>query len=113
MCIRDSGIGFLLLSFGTWSAFRASYTFDDSNREILVYAQGGYDLQKTYTSLETILAQRSNDTENYFTERREVEVDYDIWYPFQWYARNMESDGQLRFTCFKDEEEEGLNPSCN
>ena len=107
------GIGFLLLSFGTWSAFRASYTFDDSNREILVYAQGGYDLQKTYTSLETILAQRSNDTENYFTERREVEVDYDIWYPFQWYARNMESDGQLRFTCFKDKEDPGWNPSCN
>ena len=25
----------------------------------------------------------------------------------------MESDGQLRFTCFKDEEDEGWNPSCN
>ena len=42
-----------------------------------------------------------------------MEVDYDIWYPFQWYVRSAESDGLLRFTCFKDEGEEGWNASCN
>ena len=107
------GIASLLLSFGIWSAIRASYTFDDSNREMLVYAGGGSDLQDTFTSLEQIFDQPSKDAEATFTQRREVEVDYDIWYPFQWYVRSAESDGLLRFTCFKDEGEEGWNASCN
>ena len=107
------GVAALLLSFGTWGALRASYTYDDSNREILVYAQGGSDLQDTFASLEEVFTQSSGDPDTTFTQRRAVEVDYDIWYPFQWYVRNAESDGQLRFTCFKDEGDEGWNESCN
>jgi len=107
------GVASLLLAFGTWSALRASYTFDDSNREILVYAQGGSDLQDTFASLEDVFARPSEDPDSAITQRRAVEVDYDIWYPFQWYVRNAESEGLLRFTCFKDEGDEGWNESCN
>ena len=112
------GIAALLLGFGTWSAFRASYTFDDSNREILVYAQGASDLKNTFASLnEQIfssgLPEESDDAIPDPGPRRIVEVDYDVWYPFQWYVRNAESDGLLRFTCFKAKTDDGWNDSCN
>ena len=108
------GIAALLLGFGTWSALRAAYTFDDSNREILVYAQGGSDLKDTFSALEEqVFSTPVGDTDTNFTQRRAVEVDYDIWYPFQWYVRNAQSEGLLRFTCFKDEGDDGWNDSCN
>ncbi|MCH7736510.1 MAG: TIGR03663 family protein [Chloroflexi bacterium] len=108
------GIAALLLGFGTWSALRASYTFDDSNREILVYAQGGSDLKETFAALEAqVFSSAASGADTNFTQRRVVEVDFDIWYPFQWYARDAESGGLLRFTCFKDEGDDGWNDSCN
>jgi len=110
------GIAALLLGFGTWSALRASYTFDDSNREILVYAQGGSDLRDTFAALDTGVFSPLAGGEDLPTDlepRREVEVDYDIWYPFQWYVRNAEAGGLLRFTCFKGEDDDGFNDSCN
>lgn len=108
------GVAALLLAFGTWSALRASYTFDDSTREILVYAQGGADLQDTFASLEEqVFSVAQEDGSDEFSARRAVEVDYDIWYPFQWYVRHAESGGLLRFTCFKDEDDDGWNESCN
>ena len=45
--IAAMGIAALLLGFGTWGAVRAGYTYDDSNVEMLVYAQGGADLGAT------------------------------------------------------------------
>ena len=41
-----------------------------------------------------------------------VKVDYDLWYPFQWYVRGESSTGTLNFTCFKDEKEDGWNDGC-
>ena len=93
------GIASLLLAFTAWTAFQATYTFDDSRREILVYAQGSKDLLSSHQELD----------ENYFAPRVESEsslpprVDYDIWYPFQWYTRHQERDGNLTFGCFKNE----------
>lgn len=108
------GVAALLFAFGTWSALRASYTFDDSNREILVYAQGGADLQDTFASLEEqVFSVAQDDDSDESSARRAVEVDYDIWYPFQWYVRHAESGGLLRFTCFKDANDDGWNDSCN
>ena len=108
------GIAALLLGFGTWSSLRAGYTFDDSNREILVYAQGGSDLKDTFAALqEQVFSAPAGNADTDLTQRRAVEVDYDIWYPFQWYVRDAESGGLLRFTCFKDEGDDGWNDSCN
>ncbi|MQG32694.1 MAG: hypothetical protein FI717_00115 [SAR202 cluster bacterium] len=54
------------------------------------------------------------DTEHQpFETRRPVEVDYDVWYPFQWYVRDAERAGQLRFTCLKQKEDDGWNEGCN
>ena len=114
--VASLGFAVLLLAFGTWSAVRATYTYDDSKREFLVYAQGGSDLQDTNTQLEERVFQLGIDpteVRDPFSQRRAVEVDYDIWYPFQWYVRQAEADGLLRFTCFKKESDEGWNESCN
>ncbi|MDA0263208.1 MAG: TIGR03663 family protein [Chloroflexi bacterium] len=111
------GIAALLLGFGAWGALRASYTFDDSKREFLVYAQGGSDLMETFRQMDdAVFSAGTPDGDSpplNLTPRRAVEVDYDVWYPFQWYVRNVESKGQLRFTCFKDDNDDDFNAGCN
>ena len=101
--LASIGVAALLGAFTIWAAVQAAYTFDDSRREILVYAQGSVDLRSTFLELE----------ENYLTGGdsskllRPVQVDYDVWYPFQWYVRHHEDEGSLRFSCFKDQGGEG------
>jgi 4-amino-4-deoxy-L-arabinose transferase-like glycosyltransferase len=96
----------LLLAFGTWSAFRAAYTFDDSIPEILVYAQGSADLPQTYSKLDQQVFESASRS-------GAVRVDYEMWYPFQWYVRHEEQDGTLQFSCFKDNGDAGWNASCS
>ena len=99
------GIAALLLGFGSWTAFRAGYTYDDSNREILVYAQGAADLRDAYRSLvEDVFPANTPDDE--------VLVDYDLWYPFVWYVRDHDRNGELGFACFKEREDHSWNSSC-
>ena len=87
------GVAGLLLIFGAVGAVRAAYTYDDSNLEILAYAQGSVDLERTYTHLqETALGEGAGDSS--------VKVDYDMWYPFQWYVRHETEAGSLRFDRF-------------
>ena len=100
------GCAGLLLGLGTWAAFRASYTYDDSNREILVYAQGSADVRETSRRLDRQVFAAGLDAPP-------VQVDYDIWYPLQWYVRDSLKEGTLQFSCFKDEEEEGWTPGCS
>ena len=94
------GIGALLLGFTIWTAFLAAYTYNDSRREILVYAQGSANLLDSHAELDR----------QYFRDRTSstlaapVQVDYDVWYPFQWYVRHQEKDGNLSFSCFKDQD---------
>ena len=99
------GLAALLLGFGVVAALRAAYTYDDSNVEILVYAQGSADLPQAFQALERGVFQEN-------LEGQAVEVDYDIWYPFTWYVRHQEKQGQLGFYCFKAAEEKGYNSSC-
>ena len=96
------GLAALLLVFGTWGAFRASYTYDDSNVEVLVYAQGSADIKEIYRTLEQ---------EVYPLEEGQspVKVDYDIWYPLQWYVRDHVTDGRLNFHRFETEESDDSN----
>ena len=93
------GLAVLLLIFGSWAAFRAAYTYDDSNVEVLAYAQGSADVKETFNTLEK---------EVYPSAGRlgPVKVDYDVWYPLQWYVRDHATDGRLNFHCFKTEPEE-------
>ena len=63
-------------------SYQAAYTFDDSNREILVYAQGGSDLQYTFTQFNEQVFSPKHDSslvKDMASPRRTVEVDYDVW----------------------------------
>ena len=95
--------GVLLLGFGIVGAVRANYTYDDSNKEILVYAQGSADLRRTYQTLDAQVFRRSPPPGS------AVEVDYDLWFPFNWYVRRQLQAGAMGFFCFKDKGEEGWN----
>ncbi len=100
------GLAALLLGYGTWAAFRAAYTYDESNQEMLVYAQGSKDLEESYREIDSLVLGREPGPES-------VRVDYDLWYPFNWYVRDAQRDGTLTFSCFKTEDEEGWNSGCN
>jgi predicted membrane-bound mannosyltransferase len=105
MAMAGLGTAALLLAFSTWAGFRATYTFDDSRREILVYAQGSADLKETYHKLEQRVFESPSHT-------APVLVDDEMWYPFQWYVRHEEREGALRFSCFKEDSEVGWTPGC-
>ena len=106
--IRLAGLGTaaLLLGFSSFVAFRASYNFDDSPVELLVYAQGSADLVDTLDTLDRGVFPVGG------TEKV-VEVDYELWYPFNWYVRHEQKQGILGFKCYKDEDESGYASWCN
>ncbi len=99
------GLAVLLLGFGTATALRAAYTYDDTSNELLVYAQGSKDIKQTVAELDrrVLGGEHAGNT---------VEIDYDIWYPLNWYVRDPQKDGLLKFSCFKDEGEAGWNSGC-
>ena len=103
LALAGLGIAALLLGIGTLGALRAAYTYDDSNVEMLAYAQGSAGLPDTYDDLEDRV---------FSSGEGEVRVDYDMWYPFQWYVRKVQEDGLLSFACFKSEGEDGWNTNC-
>ena len=100
------GLAGLSLGFGTFTAVRAAYIYDDSNNELLVYAQGSKDIPETFEQINRRVLQQQ-------PAGGAVNVDYDLWYPFNWYVRDAQNEGSLKFSCFKDAEEEGWNDSCN
>ena len=106
-CARVAAVGIagLLLLFGTVAAFRAAYTYDDSNLEVLVYAQGSADLPTTYRELQPQALAAGNSTGS-------VKVDYDMWYPFQWYVRNETQAAILQFDRFCTEDSEDETEDC-
>ena len=106
MALAGLGSAGLLLVLGTWGALRASYTYDDSYKEILVYAQGSADVKATFEELDQQVFRQGSPA-------GAVRVDYDLWYPMQWYVRHQQEEGNLSFACFKDEKEEGWNAGCS
>ncbi len=93
------GLAVLLLAVGIWGSFRAAYTYDDSNVEVMAYAQGSADLQQTYRTLQDDVYPLNDGQET-------VKVDYDMWYPLQWYVRHHTRDGRMEFRCFETTEED-------
>ena len=98
------GVAGLLLVFGTVTAFRAAYTYDDSKLEILAYAQGSADLVESYAGLQERALTVDQDAA--------VKVDYDMWYPFQWYVRNETEQGTLWFDHFCAANFDGGSDEC-
>ena len=110
------GIAALFLALGTVAAARAAYTYDDSSLEILVYAQGAHDLAQTYAELrqnalaENALAADALDGDT--PPQGVVKVDYDMWYPFQWYVRRENERGVLQYDNFCPAALSGSTDSC-
>ncbi len=106
MTLATLGVGVLLLGFSTYISFEASYSYDDNRVEMLSYAQGSADLVDTM-----------GDLNNRVFDRQEgetvAEVDYEMWYPFNWYVRRKEKDKILEFRCYKSEKEDGYVSWCN
>ncbi|MSQ06127.1 MAG: TIGR03663 family protein [Dehalococcoidia bacterium] len=97
------GMAALLLGYGVWAAVRVVYTVDDSSKEVMFYAQGSADLQATVRELtEQGLLQPG--------QAGVVTMDYDLWFPLQWYVRHTQKAGLVRFACFKPEDEAGCSP---
>ncbi len=100
------GIGVLLLAFSAFVAFRANYSYNDSPVELIVYSQGSQDLVRTAALLQSdVITGEQNG--------QVVGVDYEVWYPFNWYVRQEEKDGALKFQCFKKEGDSGYQSYCN
>jgi hypothetical protein len=95
------GIAVLLLGFGIFVGGRASYTYDDNPVEILVYAQGSFQMREVADQVREEMAGQPDDSE--------VAVDYELWYPYQWYARH---DDFVRFYCYKEQSEDGWVSWC-
>jgi len=95
------GMAVLLLGFSAFVAFRATYHSGDGPVEMLVYAGASDDVRQLATDL------RQQPFLEDPSER--VQVDYEIWYPFNWYVRN---DGFVEFRCYKDESEDGYVDWC-
>ena len=106
MTLAGLGVAALMLGFGTFISFKASYTYADTRVEMLAYAQGSADLVGTLNTLNNGIF-GSSDGEMV------VEVDYEIWYPFNWYVRHEDKERTLEFRCYKDESEDGYVPWCN
>ena len=106
MTLAGLGVGALLLGFSSFVAFRGSYTYDDSRMEMLVYAQGSADIVKTVATLDEGVFGEGQD-------QRVVDVDYELWYPMNWYVRHEQRDGALGFNCYKNESEDGYVSWCN
>ena len=100
------GVAVLLLGFSVFVAFRASYNYDDDPVELLVYAQGSSDIVSTVDSLnEEVLTTRGLP--------EAVEIDYEVWYPMNWYVRWDQKNGSAVFKCYKTESEHGYQDYCN
>lgn len=104
--VAGLGIGVLLLGFSTFVAFRANYSYDDSPVELIVYSQGSQDLVRTAALLQSDVITGEQD-------EQVVGVDYEVWFPFNWYVRHEEKAGTLKFQCFKKEDDSGYQSFCN
>ncbi len=112
--VAGLGIGVLLLGLSTFVAIRTNYeqphpwrdNYDDTPVELLVYSQGSADLVETADLLKSEVITGDRDTQL-------VAVDYEVWYPFNWYVRNEEKSGALKFQCFKEEDDSGYQSFCS
>jgi predicted membrane-bound mannosyltransferase len=106
MALAGLGLAGLMLGFGAIGAVRATYTYDDSNVEMLVYAQGSQDVREAFRDLKG----RVFDNE---PTPGAVKVDYDLWYPLQWYVRHESKENTLKFFSFPKEEDNEDTPVCD
>ena len=107
MSLAGLGVAALMLGFSIFVGFRVTYSYDDTPVEMLVYAQGSADLVMVLDDLEKegVIPDQA--------ARPAVEMDYEIWYPMNWYVRQAQVDGEIEFRCYKSESDPDYEPWCN
>ena len=96
------GMAALLLGFSAFVGFRATYNSDDGPVEMLVYAGASADVRQLAADLRQEL-QHADPFQG-------AQVDYEIWYPLNWYVRR---DSFVEYRCYKDETEENYEDWCS
>lgn len=92
----------VLFVFSVFTGLRATYSEPDGPVEMLVYAGASQDVR-------TVTEKLMMDTTLKKSQQR-VKVDYDLWYPFNWYIRDQEF---LEYHCFKEANEIGYLDWCS
>ena len=96
------GCVIVLFAFSVFTGFRAAYSEPDGSVEMLVYAGASQDVR---TATERIMTDSTLRNAS-----QKVKVDYELWYPFNWYVRGEEF---LEYHCFKDATESGYHDWCS
>ncbi|MQF64521.1 TIGR03663 family protein [SAR202 cluster bacterium AC-409-J13_OGT_754m] len=92
----------VLFGFSVFTGLRAAYSEPDGPVEMLVYAGASQDVRTVTERLITDYTLKN-------TQQR-VKVDYELWYPFNWYLRGQEF---LEYHCFKESTESGYLDWCS
>ena len=71
----------LVMAVSVPGAVRGAYVYDDSRVEMLVFAQGSADIWRSYQ----LMRQHGLLSEE---GRPAVGIDWELWYPMQWYTRH-------------------------
>ncbi len=87
------GVVVLLLGFTTFVSLRAGYGGDDQPIEMLVYAGASQEVRQVARDLQEEPALED--------PAEKVLVDYELWYPFNWYVRN---DSFVEYRCYTGED---------
>ena len=95
LALGGLGVAVLLLGFTAFVALRTGWVSDDATVEMIVYAGASAELRQVANDLRD--QPHLQDTE------AKLHVDYELWYPLNWYVR---SDEFIQYQCY------GSKPGC-
>ena len=101
LSLATLGVGLMLVGFTAFVGFRATYNNGEEPIEMLVYAGASADVRQLATDL-----RRAAD---HMDPTKKIHVDYEIWYPLNWYLRN---DNFVEYRCYKEPHEPGYVGWC-
>ena len=90
--VGGMGVVVLLLGFTAFVSLRAGYNSDDQPVEMLVYAGASEEIRQVARDLGEDPALEDPE--------EKVLVDYELWYPFNWYVRN---ESFIEYQCYTGE----------
>ena len=89
LALGGLGVAVLLLGFTAFVALRAGWVSDDDTVEMIVYAGASAELREVANEL--------RDQSYLRDPEAELLVDYELWYPLNWYVR---SDEFVQYQCY-------------
>ncbi len=92
LALGGLGVTVLLLGFTAFVALRAGWVSDDESIEMIVYAGASAELREVANDLRGQPYLQEPDAK--------LHVDYELWYPLNWYVRD---DEFIQYNCYGDE----------